>query len=160
MKVIRKEIEKDGKKLDAVEMVEDNKHLRLSMSEYGDLSASFFYDDKDGSWFQESFDIEKKDGDIYRAVDGVFLSYSGDVFFDTRGANLVLLNNEGSYKFFFMKEFYEATNEITCEFDSDSMENSSMHTFFDRLNNISQEEVKVEDKPIVLSKTLKNIIEK
>ena len=162
MKVIKKEIEKEGKKLDSVEIVDNNKHLSLTMSQYGELSASLFYDDKDGLWYQESFDIDKKDGDIYKAVDGVFLSYSGDVFFDTRGANLVLFNDDGSYKFFFMKESYEASNEISCAFDDDSIENSSMRTFYDRLNAIGLEEekVEVEDKPIVLSKTLQNILKK
>ena len=144
-----------------VELIKGDKHLKLTLSKYDELETSFSYGDTDkGYWFQENFDIDKNDGEIYDAVNGIFLSYSGDVFFDTMGANLILINEDNKYSFFFMKEFDQGTNEITSKFFNDSIENSSMRLFFDRLQRLeSKEEVKVE-KPKVLSKTLQKIVEK
>ena len=147
--------EKDGKKV--IELVKEDKHLKISLTKFDELSLNFSYNDEEkGNIYQETFDIDKEDGDVYKAVDGTFLSYSGDVFFDTIGANVMLLNNEGSYTFVFMKEYHEGTQEIDAKFIDDSMENSSMKLFFDELNN----NTKAYEKPKTLSKTLKKIVEK
>ena len=69
----------------------------MTKSKYDELSVSFSYDEtKKGYWFQESFNVNREDDEVYKAVDGIFASYSGDVYFDTLGANLVLYNENGN----------------------------------------------------------------
>ena len=146
--------EKEG--LKTVDITKDNKHISMSLNKYDDLIVSFSYEkDEKGYWFQESFEVNKEDGELYKAVDGTFASYSGDVFFDTHGANLLLLNENGNYRFFFMEDFCFASKEIKCRFFDDSVENTSMKYLFNRLHN-SKQQVKDEviDKPITLNKTL------
>ena len=140
-----------------IELVKDHKHLKMSLTKYDELSLSFSYDeDEKGFWFQERFEIDKNDEEVYDAVDGTFLSYSGDVFFDSYGANVVLLNEENKYSFFFMNELDFAAKEIKGKFLNDSMENQSMKIFFDKLSGLE----KTIEKPKTLSKTLNNIVEK
>lgn len=153
MEILKKE--ENEKKI--IELIKGDKHLKINLTKYNELSMNFSYDDEEKSnIYQEVFEIDKKDEDVYNAVDGTFLSYGGDVFFDTMGANLILINDEGNYRFIFMKEFDEGTKEITAKFIDDSMENSSMRIFFDKLNN----NTKAYEKPKTLSKTLKKIVEK
>lgn len=141
---------------ESVELIKDEKHLKISLESFDQLVVSFFKDDKEGHWFQESFEVNKNDDEVYNIVDGTFLSYSGDVFFDTYGANLVLLNEEGKYNFVFLNEHTDLDNEIKCKFFNDSIENRSMLYMYNRLCNIA----KTEEKPKTLSKTLNNIVEK
>ena len=154
-------IKSNDNTLSVVELVKGNKHLKLSLSKYDELEASFSYGDTDkGYWFQENFEIDKNDEEVYNAVDGVFLSYSGDVYFDTMGANLILMNTGDKYSFFFMKEFDQGANEIKAKFFNDSMENTSMKFFFKRLEKLEpKEDLKIE-KAKSLSKTLNKIVEK
>ena len=161
MKIIKEAIANNDKGLDSIELVKGDKHIKMSLTGLGDLSVCFFYDDdKKGYWFQESFDIGKEDEEVYKAVDGIFLSYSGDVFFDTYKSNMILLNDEGTYRFLFMKEFSEASKDITCDFFDDSLENRSMKNLFLRLQNLEQTKEENIDKPKTLSKTLNKIVEK
>lgn len=152
--------DKNEKIKDSVELVKDEKHFKMTLSNYNELEVSYFTDNKDEYWFQESFEINKNDGEIYDAVDGIFLSYGGDVYFDTHGANLILLNNEDSYSFLFVKEFTEYSNEIKCKFFNDSIENDSMLYMFNRLNKLDEKTKEQTSKPKTLSKTLNKIVEK
>ena len=139
--------------LDVVELVNGEKHFKMAKSKYNELEVSFSYGDKRGYWFQESFDVTRNDEEVYKAVDGIFASYSGDVYFDTHGANLLLLNEYGNYKFLFMGDSNYACNEIRCRFFDDSLENNSMVNLFDRLNRLDIEKNEpVVCKPKILSK--------
>ena len=159
MEIIQKKCNEDESSV--VELVKDDKHLKFSLSKYDELSLEFSYDDKNkGNLFQERFDIGKEDGDVYKSVDGIFLSYSGDVYFDTLGANLILLNEGNKYSFFFMKEFDQGANEVTSKFFNDCIENSSMKLLFERLQGLESKEEYKEEKPKMLSKTLQKIVEK
>jgi hypothetical protein len=161
MSVIKKTFEnEDGVK--TVEVIKGEKHLIMSLTKYDELTVSFSYgEDKKGFWFQEMFNVNKEDGDFYKAVDGTFASYSGDVFFDTQGANLMLLNEDGNYRFFFMGEHNIAGKEIKCTFFDHSLENDSMKYLFNRLHSGEQKiQQETQDKPLALSKTLQNIVEK
>ena len=156
MEVI-KNVENKDSDLKTIEVVKNDKHLKMSMNKYDELVVSFSYgDDKKGNWFQESFEVNKEDGEFYKDVDGTFASYSGDVFFDTYGANLILCNEEGNYKFFFMEDSNFAAKEIKCKFFDHSLENDSMKYLFNRVYGIKDQKV---EKQKCLSKTLKNIVD-
>ena len=158
MEIIKK---KDNEKnVDVVEVINGEKHFKMAMTKYNELEVSFSYDEtKKGYWFQESFNVNREDDEVYKAVDGIFASYSGDVYFDTIGANLVLLNEDGNYRFLFMEESHFASDEIKCRFFDDSLENNSMKSLFERLNQIeSKKEKPLAEKPKSLSKTTKRII--
>lgn len=148
-------LKEKNEKQDVIELVKEDKHLKMTKSKYDELSVSFSYDeDKKGLWFQEFFEVGKNDGEVYNIVNGTFLSYGGDVFFDSYGSNVVLFNEDGNYKFFFMKESYEASKEITCKLFPYSMENNSLNTMFERLDGIAKT-IDNKEKPKTLSKTLK-----
>ena len=156
MEVIRN-VENEDKDLRTVEVVKDEKHLKMSLNKYDELEVSFSYGENEkGNWFQETFEVDKNDGEFYNAVDGTFASYSGDVFFDTHGANLVLYNDEGNYRFFFMEDDSFASKEIKCRFFDHSIENDSMKYLFNRV--YGRKEQKFE-KPRCLSKTLKKLVD-
>ena len=160
MELVKKAIENnDG--LSSIELIKDNKHFSMSKSPIGYLRLSFSYDeDKEGLWFQEDFTFDKNDGAFYDAVEGIFLSYGGDVFFDTYGANLILVHEDDSYRFLFMKEFDEGTRRIDCDFIDDTMENNSLKGLYMRMQNIPETKKENVSKPKTLSKTLNNIVEK
>lgn len=154
MEIIKKLDNENEEKV--IELVKDHKHLKMSLTKYDELSLSFSYDnDENGLWFQESFEIDKNDKEVYDAVNGTFLSYSGDVFFDSYGANIILFNEENKYSFFFMNEADFAAKEIKGMFLNDSMENQSMKIFFDKLSGLEE----TLEKPKTLSKTLNKIVE-
>ena len=160
MEIIKK---KDNEKnVDVVEVINGEKHFKMAMTKYNELEVSFSYDEtKKGYWFQESFNVNREDDEVYKAVDGIFASYSGDVYFDTLGANLVLLNEDGNYRFLFMEESHFASDEIKCRFYDDSLENNSMKNLYKRLNGLNLEKNElVVNKPKTLSKTLQKIVEK
>ena len=150
------------KELNVVELIDGEKHFKMYMTKYDELDVCFSYDKKKkGYWFQETFCVNKEDGEAYKAVDGIFASYSGDVYFDTLGANLVLYNENGNYRFLFMEDANFASNEIKCRFYDDSIENNSMKNLYKRLNGLNIEKNEpVVNKPKTLSKTLQKIVEK
>ena len=147
-----------------VKILGNKKKINMSLNKYNELSVGIsYYDDEKKPWIQESFDITKDDGEIYQIVNGAFASYSGDVYFDTHGANLVLLNEDGNYRFFFMGDYNSGDKEIRCNFFNDSIEKDSMIHMFNRFyeeRTIFSKDKKDEQKPKMLSKTLQNTVEK
>ena len=117
-----------------------NKHLDMSLNGYGELVVSFQRDRKEGEKggvIQDVFEIRKEDGEFYDAVDGIFASYSGNVYFDTHGGNLILLESfEGqkhNYDLFFVEDSAYSDMEVRCNFFEDSMENDSMKSLLNRM---------------------------
>lgn len=157
MEIIKKPIEKNKNGLSSIEFVKNGKYMRLGMTDLDFLTVSFSYDEGlNNHCFQESFEITKSDGELYKDVDKAFWTFGGDVFFDSIEANLVLFNEENGYRFFFMGELSEASNEIKSILITDSQENNRLRELYMKLQ--PKEKEKTDKK--TLSKTLDKIVEK
>ena len=136
----------------------------FAMNDNGYLVAGFYYDNPDKMFnFEEYFTIDKSNKQIFDLFDKYFLSYSGDVYFDTEGADLILERDDfDNYSLHFIRNFYEPHKIIESKFYSSTMENNSMYQLFNDLQKYNPEyhqihidEYLAEQKK--LNKTKKNI---
>lgn len=128
MKIVKEKIAGNKKNLNSVELIDDDKHMKMSLSDLGFLNVSFFYDNPNKDlWFQEKFEISKSDGDIYDLVDSLFFA-SGDVFFSTEGSNMQLINDSNRYRFYFVRDL--DSKKISCTFIDSSIENDKLKRMF------------------------------
>ena len=174
MEIIREETRDQDNELvlRTMSITKGNKHLNMSLNGYNELVVSFKRDQKEGEkggLIQDIFEVREEDGELYRAIDGTFASYSGNVYFDTHGGNLFISESFEddynrkihNYDLFFIEDSAYADYEINCAFFDDSMENESMKYFLNRMFedpcNVIHHEVFVE-KP--LRKKLVKTVEK
>ena len=143
--------------LNEIELVNDNKKIELLLTKLNYLIAKFSYEDKKKPWMFEYFEFNKDDKEIYSMVNGLFASYSGDVYFSTIGSRMNLFRDENGYKLMFSNEYDGEV--LVGKFAYNTMENNSMKDLFYKLNEYyvnKNEEQKVK----CLSKTLKKILDK
>ena len=142
MEIIREETRDQDNEivLRTMRVTKGYKHLDMSLNRHDELVVSFQRDRKageKGGVIQDAFEIRKEDGEFYDAVDGIFASYSGNVYFDTHGGNLILLESfEGqkhNYDLFFVEDSAYSDMEVRCNFFDDSMENDSMKCLLNRM---------------------------
>lgn len=115
----------------------EGKHLFFSMGDLEFLTVGLFYDDINKKFnIEEYFTIEKNDEnkEINGLLDKFFLSYSGDVYFTTEGAGLVLERDAiDNYCFHFFRDFEEKNNMIKSKLIAYTQENNSMYRFYKKI---------------------------
>ena len=121
----------NGSKFNVVEFCDKNKHMVMRMNDLNHLNIKFFYDNEKKLWIYEEFVIKKTDKEVYYALDSIFFSYCGDVYFDTDEAEMSLYQNEDkSYTFKFDRTFREENNVIESRLTSYTQEAESLRSFF------------------------------
>ena len=121
----------NGSKFNVVEFCDKNKHMVMRMNDLNHLNIKFFYDNEKKLWIYEEFVIKKTDKKVYDALDSIFFSYCGDVYFDTDEAEMSLYQNEDkSYIFKFDRTFREENNVIESRLTSYTQEAESLRSFF------------------------------
>ena len=121
----------NGSKFNVVEFCDKNKHMVMRMNDLNHLKIKFYYDNEKKLWIYEEFVIKKTDKKVYDALDSIFFSYCGDVYFDTDEAEMSLYQNEDkSYIFKFDRTFREENNVIESRLTSYTQEAESLRSFF------------------------------
>jgi len=113
-----------------IELINNGKHLNFSLNDLNFLKLKLTDENKDRLWIYETFEVEKKDKDIYKMIDSLFFSYGREVYFDTEIDSLILRQEEDKYKFCFYSNFNRNNNELCCEFIDYTTENNSMENLF------------------------------
>ena len=126
-----------------IELVNNGKSLRFSLTNLNYLKLTLTNDNKDKMWINESFYVDKKDTEVYNLIDSVFFSYCGETIFDTDGDYLILKKDDNRYNFLFLANLDKVGyNELSCEFVDYTTENSSMENLFIKLQGLEATKVK------------------
>lgn len=142
------EIIKD-KERENVELVNKGMRLSFSLTELNFLKVAIRKDNNEKLWLNETFEVEKKDSEIYQMIDRLFFSYGDEVLFDTYGDSLTLKHEDDKYKFFFLSNLTRLDNEMYSEFVDYTQENSSMEALFLDFLNLKNTNNKEQPKKLI-----------
>lgn len=157
MEVFKGDKRKESKDTSSFDISVNDKHLLIGLEDNGFLAMGLYYDNPERRFdISESFLVDKSNYYLYSALDGMFFSYGGDVYFATEGAGVTLSRVKDGYRFDFDRTYEEKNGMVEASFIDDTMENRSLMGFFNRMQNYDPDCHQVHFSEVLLEKKLEN----